>query len=132
MGLRWMLANAYEGKKMHEQAIRERKWAVEHSGGAPTFVAELAASFAAAGKGEEALRILEQLNELSEHHYVMAYWVALIHAGLKNKEQAFVWLQRAYQERSARLALIKIEPRLDCLRPDPRFQSLLCRLNYPT
>jgi TolB-like protein len=131
IGLRWMLANAYEGKKMHEQAIRERKWAVEHSGGAPTFVAELACSYAAAGKGDEALRILEQLNELSKNHYVAAYWLALIHACLKDKEQAFLWLQRAYQERSARLALIKIDPRLDFLRSDPRFNDLLRRMNFP-
>jgi TolB-like protein/Flp pilus assembly protein TadD len=131
IGLRWMLANAYEGKQMHEEAIRERKWAVEHSSGAPTFVAELACSYAAAGKGDEALRILEQLNELSKNHYVSAYWVALIHACLNDKEQAFLWLQRAYQDRSARLALIKIDPRLDCLRSDPRFDDLLRRMNFP-
>jgi TolB-like protein len=131
MGLRWMLANAYEGKEMYEHAIRERKWAVEHSGGAPTFVAELAATYAAVGNGDEALRIVEQLNELSKHHYVAAYWLALIHACLKDKEQAFLWLQRAHQERSARLALVKIDPRLDFLRSDPRFDDLLRRMNFP-
>ena len=130
MALRWMLANAYEGKEMHEQAILERKWAVENSDGAPTFVAELVASYAAAGRNE-ALRGLEQLNELSKHHYVAAYWLALIHACLKDKEQAFLWLQKAYEERSARFALIKVDPRLDFLRSDPRFDNLVRRMNLP-
>ncbi len=130
MALRWMLANAYEGKEMHEQAILERKWAVENSDGAPTFVAELVGSYAAAGKRDEALRGLEQLNELSKHHYVAAYWLALIHACLKDKEQAFLWLQKAYEERSARFALMKVDPRLDCLRSDPRFDDLLRRMNF--
>ncbi len=130
MALRWMLANAYEGKEMHEQAILERKWAVENSDGAPTFVAELVGSYAAAGKRDEALRGLEQLNELSKHHYVAAYWLALIHACLKDKEQAFLWLQKAYKERSARFALMKVDPRLDCLRSDPRFDDLLRRMNF--
>jgi serine/threonine protein kinase len=46
VALRWMLANAYEGFEMHEEAIRERRWMVEHSDGAPIFVAELAGSYA--------------------------------------------------------------------------------------
>jgi tetratricopeptide (TPR) repeat protein len=131
IGLRWALANAYEGKEMHEQAIRERKWAVEHSGGAPSFVAELAGSYAAAGKGDEALRILKQLNELSKQNYVDPYWLAQIHACLEEKDDSFFWLQKAYEERSARLALVKVDPRLDSLRSDPRFHDLLRRMNFP-
>ena len=131
MALRWMLANAYEGKEMHEQAILERKWAVENSDGAPTFIAELVGSYAAAGKRDEALRGLEQMNELSKNQYVAAYWLALIHACLKDKEQAFLWLQKAYEERSARFALIKVDPRLDCLRSDTRFDDLVRRMQLP-
>ena len=129
--LRWMLANSYEGNEMHEEAIRERKWAVEHSDGAPTFVAELAGSYASAGKRDEATRILEQLKEISKRRYVPAYWLALVYAALTDTDEAFHWLNKAYRERSARLAFVRIDPRLDYLRPDPRFQDLMRRMNFP-
>jgi TolB-like protein/Tfp pilus assembly protein PilF len=129
--LRWMLANSYEGNEMHEEAIRERKWAVEHSDGAPTFVAELAGSYAAAGERDEATRIVEELKEISKQRYVPAYWLALVYAALKDTDEAFHWLNKAYSERSARLAFAKIDPRLDCLRSDTRFDDLLRRMNFP-
>jgi TolB-like protein/tetratricopeptide (TPR) repeat protein len=131
IGLRWMLANAYEGKEMHQEAIQERKWVVEHSGAAPPFVAELAASYAAVGQKDEAVRLLEQLHGVSQQQYVPAYWVALVHANLKDTDETFRWLDAAYCERSARLAFVKIEPRLEYLRTDPRFGDLLRRMNFP-
>ena len=131
LSLRWMLANGYEGNQMHEEAICERRWVVEHSDGAPTFVAELAGSYASAGKQDEATRILEQLNEVSRRRYVPAYWIALVHAALKDTDEAFRWLDRAYRERSARLAFAKIDPRLDYLRSDPRFEDLMRRMKFP-
>jgi len=116
---------------MHEEAICERKWAFEHTDGASTFVAELAGSYASAGKQDEAARILKQLNEVSKGRYVPAYLVALVHAALKDADEAFRWLDKAYGERSARLALAKIDPRLDYLRSDPRFNDLLRRMKFP-
>ena len=116
---------------MHDQAICERKRVVELSSGAPLFVAELASSYAVAGQRDEALQILEQLHELSKHSYVMAYWMVLIHAGLKQKDEAFRWLETAWQERSAMLAWVRVDPRLDCLRSDPRFHDLLRHMNFP-
>jgi tetratricopeptide (TPR) repeat protein len=129
--LRWMLANSYEGNEMHEEAIRERRWVVEHSGGAPTFIAELAGSYGSAGEREEATRILEELKEISKRRYVAAYWLALVYAALKDKDEAFHWLNEAYRERSARLAFAKIDPRLDYLRSYPRFTDLLRRMKFP-
>jgi len=129
--LRWLLANAYEGKAMHQEAIRERKWAVEHSGAAPTFIVELAASYAAAGKRDEAVRILEELNDISKEQYVSPYWLALVHAALKETDETFRLLDRAYSERSGRLAWVKMDPRLDNLRKDRRFADLLRRMNFP-
>jgi tetratricopeptide (TPR) repeat protein len=129
--LRWMLANSYEGKEMHGEAIRERRWAVEHSDGAPTFVAELAGSYASAAEKDEATRILEELKEISKRCYVPAYWLALVYAALKDTDAAFHWLDKAYSERSARLAFAKIDPRLDYLRSDMRFTDLLRRMNFP-
>jgi TolB-like protein/Tfp pilus assembly protein PilF len=129
--LRWLLANLFQAKGLHEQAIAERRWAVEASGGAPLFLAELGDSYAAAGNRSEALRILDQLQELSKTSYVMAYWMALIHANLGERDQAFHWLEMSYQERSPTLSFLKIDPRLDALRSDPRFDNHLRRLNLP-
>jgi TolB-like protein len=131
VGLRWMLANVYEGKGMYSEAISERQYAVELSGGAPVFVAGLGGSYAAAGKKQEALRIREQLQNLSERHYVMAYWIALLHTGVEERDDAFYWLERAYKEKSATFALTKVDPRLDFLRADPRFDDLLHCMKLP-
>jgi hypothetical protein len=55
----------------------------------------------------------------------------MIYAGMKEKDLAFEWLERAFDERSGLLVYLKIDPRLDNLRADARFQSLLGRMNYP-
>jgi hypothetical protein len=127
-----MLANAYENEELHEQAIDERRWAVEHSGGASVFLAELAASCAAAGNRDESIRILAQLDGVSKTQYVPAYYCALVYAALKQTDEAFHWLDTAYRERSARLTFLKIDPRLEFLRSDPRFGDLLRRMNFPS
>jgi TolB-like protein len=129
--LRWLLANAYEGKGMHQEAISERKWAVEHSDAAPTFLVELAASYAAAGKRDEAVRTLQELSDISKEQYVSPYWLALVHAALKETDETFRLLDRAYSERSGRLAWVKMDPRLDNLRTYRRFADLLRRMNFP-
>jgi TolB-like protein/Tfp pilus assembly protein PilF len=129
--LRWLLANLFQSKGLHEEAIAERQWAVEASGGAPLFIAELGDSYAAAGNRRDALDSLDRLQKLSKTSYVMSYWIALIHASLGEADQAFHWLEMSYQERSPTLSFLKIDPRLDVLRPDPRFDSHLRRLNLP-
>ena len=58
----------------------------------------------------------------------MPYWVALIHTGLRDRDEAFRWLDAALEERSAELAYVSVDPRWDYLRPDPRFQDLLDRM----
>ncbi len=129
--LHWLVANAYQGQGLYTQAVDERRLAVELSGNAPLFLAELGGTYAAAGKRNEALQILEQLKELSKTRYVMAYWFALIHCGLQEREPALYWLEKALQERSAMLAWVKVDPCVDYLRSDPRFDDLLRRMNFP-
>lgn len=128
VGVRWMLANALQTKGSHEEAIRERQRAIEAAPGSVMFLAELGESCGAAGMRSEALRILDQLHELRGHKYVMPYWVALIHASLRESDEAFRWLDTGLAERDAELAYVKTDPRWDYLRPDPRFQDLLERM----
>ncbi len=69
------------------------------------------------------------LKDLSKQEYVSAYDIAVIYLGLGEKDQAFAWLERAYEERCPTLEFLKVEPSLDPLRSDPRFADLLRRMN---
>jgi tetratricopeptide (TPR) repeat protein len=118
----------YLQKRMYKEAIAELDEAVTLSGGSTISLAMLGHANGAAGKREEAERVLEALNERSKHQYVPSYWIAMIHVGLGDKDEAFSWLERAIQERSSWLAWAKVEPRFDSLRSDARFNSLLLRM----
>jgi len=121
----------YEQLGKFQEAISEFQKAVTLSHGNSFSSAALAHAFAAAGKREEALGILASLERPSKHVYVSPFDIALIHAALGDKEKAFEWLQRAYEERSAFLVYMKWEPRLDPLRSDPRFQHLQRQVGLP-
>jgi TolB-like protein/DNA-binding winged helix-turn-helix (wHTH) protein/tetratricopeptide (TPR) repeat protein len=88
-------------------------------------VTEMAYACAKAGKSAEALALLKKLQEGSKRGYVPAYDLAVVHLALGEKEAALQWLQRAYDEHDWGLVVLAVEPRLDPLRSDPRFQGLL-------
>ena len=75
--------------------------------------------------------MLDELKRLSRGKYVSSYGIAIVHVGLGDTEQAFAWFERAFEERCQFMALIKVNPRLDSMRSDPRFQSLLQRIGLP-
>src|SRR5437588_12647938 len=79
----------------------------------------------------EAQKILEQLQELSKQRYVTPYVIARIHVTLGEKDKALQWLETAYQQQAEWMVLLKVDPCFDDLRPDPRFQSLMRRMNFP-
>jgi predicted Zn-dependent protease len=85
-------------------------------------------SYGFAGRKDEADRVLQELLELDRRGYVTPVAVANVYIGLGNKDQAFVWLEKAYRERSNYLAYIKVFPLVDSLRSDPRFDDLLRRI----
>lgn len=125
------LGLAYEQEKMFEEAIKEFQEAVDLSGPNPEYIATLGHAYAVAGRRGEAFKIVDELTKLSEQRNVQAYDIAVIYSGLGDSEQAFTWLETAYQERSSNLGYLKIDPRLGPLRDDPRFQDLLRRMNFP-
>ena len=126
-GLGW----AYRCKSLHEPAVAAARKAVELWHG-PSPVSWLGEAYAAAGRRDEAHKILEQLHELSKQRYVTPYGVARIYATLGKKEEALHWLEAAYHERAEWMVLLKVDPCLDDLRSDPRFQDLLRRMNFPS
>jgi len=92
----------------------------------------LAHAYAVSGKRSEARRVLDELTRLRERKYVSAYWIALIYVGLAERDQAWAWLEKVYEERASWLANdFKVDPRLDGLRSDPRYQDLLRRMGLP-
>jgi hypothetical protein len=91
----------------------------------------LSHAYAKAGRRDDAVRELEMLTELSKQHDVPAYKFMLIHAGLDNKEQAFEWLEKAYENREFAMAILQVAECLDDLRDDPRFDDLIRRIGFP-
>jgi TolB-like protein/Flp pilus assembly protein TadD len=124
-----ILGLAYERKGKYPEAIAavEKAHSLDDN---PAIEGSLGYVYAAAGKKAEAQKVLEELKVLSTQRYVPAYNVAVICAGLNDKDQAFEWLNKGYEARSG-LVLMKVETVLDNLRPDPRYKQLLKRLNLP-
>jgi TolB-like protein/Tfp pilus assembly protein PilF len=79
---------------------------------------------AVCGQAPRALDDLRRFDEISRNRFVTSYGYALIHAGLKDKEQALIWLRKAVEERSHWLVWIRVDPRFESLRGDRRFQQL--------
>ncbi len=132
----WSLGLAYEQKRMYGEAITAFQRAVDLSKssdapeGKPEMLAVLAHAYALAGKQPEAKVILDQLKKVSSpQHYVSPYAVSLIYVALNDKDSAFQSLGQAFQERDENLIHLRVDPRLDPIRPDARFQQLLQQIN---
>jgi serine/threonine protein kinase/Tfp pilus assembly protein PilF len=121
----------YEQVGKFQEAIAEFQKAVTLSPGNTFSRAALGHAFAAAGNRKQALEILASLEKPAQHVYVSPFDISLIYIALGDKEKAFEWLQRAYEERSFFLIYMKWEPRLDPLRSDPRFQHLQHQIGLP-
>jgi serine/threonine-protein kinase len=125
------LGRAYEQQGQFPEAIAEFQEAVRLGSGINEPKAFLGRVYAVSGKRAEARKVLEELNEVSKQFYVSPYNIALIYAGLGEKDQALAWLERAFAERSTWMPYLKVDPWLDSLRSEPRFQDLLRRMNFP-
>ena len=121
----YFLAWPYEQKGMFEKAIALLERAVTLSEGAPVYLSALGHTYALAGKRDEALKILEQLEGLSEPIPPSSFHIALVHVGLGNDDSAFQLLEEAFREKALHLIYLKVGPKFDRLRSDPRFDDLL-------
>ncbi|HEY7160031.1 MAG TPA: tetratricopeptide repeat protein, partial [Acidobacteriota bacterium] len=121
----WHLGLIYEQKGQYDQAIEEHRKAVELSGGSPRLIAALGHAFAIAGKREEALHII---NQLKQREYVSPLEIASIHLALGDQQNAFEFLEKAFNERSFHITYLKIRPDFDSIRNDPRFGDLIRRI----
>jgi tetratricopeptide (TPR) repeat protein len=125
----FLLAFAYAQKAMYDEAIAEAQKAVELSGGGiPLFVALLGTIYSYSGKRDEAEKVLDQLYKLSKQRYVSPFYIALIYVGMGQKDQAFEWLEKAYDEHDHAMETLKVDPMLDSVRSDPRFKAMLKKM----
>jgi len=125
----YFLAVSYDGLNRHADAIPKYQKAVELSPDQTDAVAGLTHAYALAGERAETARILRQLQERSKVRYVSPYMLATIFTALGDKNQAFTFLEEAYQQRSPDIAyFLRADLRLDPLRGDPRFADLLRRV----
>lgn len=97
----------------------------------PLTISTLGWSYAKSGRKDEARKSLVALKQLSKRRHVTPYWIAMIYVGLDEKDEAFVWLEKAFQERSFWLMWIKMDPMVDSLRSDARFTDLMRRIGFP-
>jgi Flp pilus assembly protein TadD len=117
------------GLGRNSNAVSEFQKAVELSQNDSDAAASLAYAFTAVGKPSEARKILGDLQQQSRGSYISPYMVAVIWAGLGDKDRAFEFLEKSYAEKSTDLGyFVKADLRLDSLRSDQRFSSLLRRM----
>src|SRR6266487_2101817 len=127
---RMSLGRAYLGKGMGQRAIEEME--VAHRG-EPDFsivLGLLGYGYAVTGRRGDALKSLETLDEIEKKHYVSRIARVYIYAGLGDKDKAFEWLEKAYQERSDSLAWFRKDPESKSLRSDPRFAVLMRKIGF--
>jgi DNA-binding winged helix-turn-helix (wHTH) protein/TolB-like protein/Flp pilus assembly protein TadD len=122
------LGLAYVQQGRYQEAVAEYNRALEIAGDTPQIRAHIAHVMAVSGKRSEALAALAALQERAKRQYVPPYDIALIYVGLGEKNKAFVWLEKAYNDHSTEMIYFKVEPMLAPLRSDSRYQDLLRRM----
>src|SRR3989440_455503 len=85
-----------------------------------------------AGDKDAARRMLSELDEISQHREVLSYLRALLYLSLNNKDEALRWLEQSYEERDgSNICWINVDPLLDPLHGDPRFETLVQKVTAP-
>jgi TolB-like protein/Flp pilus assembly protein TadD len=127
--LAWfMLGLIHTAQGKHEQAVAELDQAATASGRMIRVLSALGYAQARAGNHPAAQAVLAELETRANTEYVQPCHLAIIHAALGQVEQAFVWLEKAYEERHGFLIYLNVEPAFDSIRSDPRFADLLKRM----
>jgi len=124
----WYLGFALIANDQPEEAIPVLEKALSVSERSPGVMGVLIRAYAHSGRRSDALRVLEELKKRSQTGYVPAGAFVNAYLGLGDNEQAFAWMERAYQEQSNILQFLKVHPFFDPLRSDPRFANLVRRV----
>jgi tetratricopeptide (TPR) repeat protein len=115
-----------------DDAIREFQNALELAGAADTDIQlDLGFAYAVSGRTAEARRILVKLQKLHQQGIVPAASLATLYGALGESNEAFVWLEKACQERDPQLTYLKTGRRFEPLHGDPRFGQFVRRVGFP-
>jgi eukaryotic-like serine/threonine-protein kinase len=123
-------SSAYIEKGMFAEAIAEARKASELNSFNSQPTAQLGYALAKSGKLSEARGMLEELLKRSAEHYVSPGNIALIYNGLGDRDKTFAWLERGFEQRDAKMVFLKVEPKWNNLRDNPRFQVLMRRVGF--
>jgi len=127
----WGLGKVWQLKGQLNEAIAEYRKAVELNDD-PYVLGLLGQAYARVGQREEAQKIRARLSEEAKSRYVHAYSFALMYLALGDKERALEEMERAYRERAGSdVFLIKVDPMLDDLRGNARFEALVAKVFAP-
>jgi DNA-binding winged helix-turn-helix (wHTH) protein/TolB-like protein/Flp pilus assembly protein TadD len=125
------LGRSYQQLGRYQEALAEFRQVEGAFGGWAVSKAALGYVEGVSGNQREASKTLSELEALSKQRFITAYGVALVYAGKGEKDKAFAWLNKAFDERSHWLIWLRLDPRWDVLRSDPRFGELLNRMHFP-
>ena len=130
IGYDW-LGMAQVQLKQFDEALATYEQAVKLSEGIAEVQAGLGHAYGVAGKQRQARAVLHELQQLAQRWHLPPVQIAFVHLGLGEKDEAFRWLEQAFEQKSWELAFLQVEPWLDDLRSDPRFARMLKRMNFP-
>jgi serine/threonine-protein kinase len=122
------MGNVLIEKGKYSEAVQELDKARELSGGNSEPLSMTGYAWVKAGDSAKAKAVLQELKSLSAQRYVPANNVALLCSALGEKDEALTWLEKGYEDRDMRLCRLKVEPKWDAMRSDPRFIAFLKRL----
>jgi TolB-like protein/Flp pilus assembly protein TadD len=127
----WTLGLIQDQRGESDEAIAAFKRALELSPPSPRILGALGAAFAKAGKRDEALKVLDQLDKMAAVRYISPFEPALISFNLGRRDDGFAFLAKAFVDRCFEVITIHVDPRFDGIRTDSRYAELLQQLNLP-
>jgi TolB-like protein/DNA-binding winged helix-turn-helix (wHTH) protein/Tfp pilus assembly protein PilF len=125
---KWFLAGAYMADSKPQQAMAVLQAAIARHGRLPSLVGQLAAATALSRRRRDAEQLVGELLALSRRGYVSPALLAVAYVALGDRDRAFDWLERAYEERANLMMYFAIHPLFDSLRDDPRYATLESRI----
>lgn len=126
------IAIAYAQMNRFDEALAASQRAIVLMGQDPDTLSTLGIIYALSGRVSDARWIAGRLEHLSQNRHVTAYTIASIYSAIGDRDQAFVWLNKATEQRSSQMLLIRLDPIFDKVRSDQRYTQLLKSINLDT
>lgn len=129
--LHYILGRSYMRLGNSRKAIEQLKAASGEPGEIPLVDAALGLAYAVSGQKEQTQKMAEQFKKVFSKRYIPPTYFGMLYAGLGDRDRAIAWLEKALAERADGLTWLAVEPMLDDMRSDPRFQELVKKIGLP-